>query len=67
MTSTRCKPLVPHEDKTVGHHQIPALDEFNTHLLSQEGVLKVGRVVHTGCQHDHGGAVTCPGQDTATC
>src|SRR5262245_15793722 len=42
-------------DKTVHHHQISTLDEFNPHLLGQKSVLKVGRIVHTRRQHHHRG------------
>ena len=43
-------PLEPsrgaHAEEAVVHEQIPALDQLDAHLLRQERVLEVGRVVH---------------------
>ena len=43
-----------HVDAVVEHEEVAALDELDAHLLGQEGVLEVGRVVDAGRQHDDG-------------
>ena len=56
MTSTRWGPLGgAHEHRFVAHEQILALDQFDAHLLGQEGVLEIGAVMGAGGhQHDRG-------------
>ena len=44
-----------HIDKVVLDKQVLPLDQLHTHLLRQEGVFKVGRVVHAGGEHHNGG------------
>ena len=46
-----------HHDDIVHHRQVAALDELHAHLLRQEGVLEIGRVVHAGGEHHHRGIV----------
>ena len=43
-----------HEHRVVLHKQIAPFDEFDTHLLREEGVLEIGAVIGAGCQHHHG-------------
>ena len=43
-----------HVHAVVEHEQVAALDELDAHLLGQERVLEVGRVVDAGRQHHDG-------------
>ena len=55
MTSTRSETVDgAHVDAVVvDDDEIAALDQLDAHLLGQEGVLEVGRVVDTGGEHHH--------------
>jgi hypothetical protein len=44
-----------HVDEVVLDEQVLALDQLHAHLLREEGVLEVGRVVHAGREHHHRG------------
>jgi hypothetical protein len=44
-----------HRDVAVDHAQILPLDQFHAHLVSQEGMLEIGRIIEPRCQHRHGG------------
>ncbi len=44
----------PHMDESVDDHQVPALHEFDAHLLGKEGVFEIGRVVDARRQHADG-------------
>jgi len=41
-----------HVDAVVLHEQVTAFNQFGTHLLREEGVLKISGVVDTGSQHN---------------
>jgi hypothetical protein len=42
-----------HPREPFRHHQVASFDELNAHLLGEEGVLEVGRVVNPRRQHHH--------------
>ena len=44
-----------HHEEVIHHCQVAALDEFHAHLLRQEGVLEIGRVVNAGREQHHRG------------
>ena len=41
-----------HEDLVILDEHVLAFDEFDTHLLGEEGVFEVGAVIGAGCQYD---------------
>jgi hypothetical protein len=40
-----------HEDRVVAHEEVVALDQFDAHLLGEEGVLEIGAVELARRQH----------------
>ena len=57
MTSTWLAPVRrAHVDAVVEHEEVAPLDQLDPHLLRQEGVLEVGRVVDAGRQQHDGRA-----------
>ncbi len=44
----------PHVDDVVADDEVSPLDELDAHLAGEEGVLEVGRVVHSGGEDDDG-------------
>ena len=51
----------PHVEDVVAADEVAALDQRHTHLLGEERVLEVGRVVDAGREHDDDGIATCRG------
>ena len=54
-----------HEHRFVAHEQVLAFDQFDAHLLREEGVLEVGAVVGAGGQQHHRGVGDAGGGDAA--